>query len=83
MYAVTLKKAFKKRIRKTYIPYFKRDNNSSNLRSIKKDKDDGNDGSSFIFVTNSGNSGFYYLAFLIFQPPTPGIMATSFDQGSL
>ena len=65
-----LRKAFKKRIKRTYMPYFKRDNNnSSNLKSIKKDKDDGEDGGSFIFITKLNlnfYSGFYYPAFLIF-----------------
>ena len=63
-----LRKAFKKRIGKTYVPYFKRDNNSNNLRSTKKDKDDGKDGGSFIFVVNL-NPNFYskfHPAFLAF-----------------
>ena len=76
-----LRKAFEKRTGRTYVPYFRRDN-SSNSKTTKKDKDDGEDGSSFAFVTKT-NSGFHNPAFLIFQPPTPGIMATSFDQGSL
>ena len=63
-----LKKAFKKRIRKTYVPYFRRENNN-NLKTIKKDKDDGKDGGSFIFVIKLNPnfySGFYYPAFFIF-----------------
>jgi len=66
-----LRKAFKKRIRRTYMPYFRRDNNSSNSRSIKKDKDDGKDGGSFIFVANS-NPNFYSKFY-------PAFIATSFN----
>ena len=67
-----LRKAFKKRTKKTYVPYYKRENNNNNSGNSKptnKKKDDDKDRGSFTFVINLNPNFYtnsYRPAFLVF-----------------